>query len=242
MNRSITLLYAAVFALTLNSAFAAEDLAEAEKKMRASLAVLLPTLTPDTITKAPVPDLYEVTFGTRVVYLTGDGRYLLQGKIIDLETRTPITEQRIKELKKVALDGLDESQMIVFGDDQAKHTITVFTDIDCGYCRKLHSEMDDYNKNGIRVRYLAYPRAGLQSSSARDAVSVWCADDRNEAMTIAKQGGKLAQRDCENPVAEHYQLGQVFGISGTPALILDDGEIIPGYIPAAKLRAALDQR
>jgi len=241
MKRFVTTI-AAVLTLVVLPVAQAADMAEVEKRMRASLAVLLPTLQPDAIAETPIDGLYEVTFGARVVYISGDGRYLFQGKLVDMETRTPITDDREQVLKKALLDKLDESQMIVYGDDNAPHTITIFTDIDCGYCRKLHSEMSDYNANGIRVRYLAYPRAGLRSQSARDAQSVWCANDRNEAMDVAKGGGKVPTKTCESPVAEHYELGQEFGISGTPALVLEDGEIIPGYIPAARLRAALDQR
>jgi len=223
-------------------ASAAPDMDKVEAQMRASLQVLLPSLEPDAIAETPIEGLYEVTFGTRVVYVTGDGRYLMKGKLVDLETRTPITEEREQQLKQVALQQLDESKMIVYGDDKARHTVTVFTDIDCGYCRKLHSEIDKYIEAGIRIRYLAYPRAGIGSPSAKLAESVWCAEDRNAAMTLAKSGGEVPQKSCDNPVAEHYKLGQAFGINGTPALVLDDGEVVPGYIPAQRLGAALDLR
>lgn len=242
MNRFVSLIVAAIFAASLNTAFAAEDTAAVEKRLRASLAVLLPNLVPDTISPTPLKDIYEVTFGNRIVYLSGDGRYLLQGKMIDLETRAAITDDRLQGLKKAAVDSLDESQMIIYGDKTLKYTVTVFTDIDCGYCRKLHSQVADYNKNGIRIRYLAYPRAGLNSSSARDAISVWCADDRHKAMDTAKSGGRIQPKTCDNPVAEHYQLGQSFGISGTPALVLETGEVIPGYVPPARLAAVLKKK
>ena len=240
--KKIVTTVAAFFMLVALPTAQADELAEAEKRIRDSLAVLLPSLKPDTIAETPMDDLYELTFGARIVYVSGDGRYLFTGKLLDLETRQPITDAREQKLKKALLDSLDEQQMIDNGDADAPHTITVFTDIDCGYCRKLHSEMADYNANGIRIRYLAYPRAGLVSESARDAESVWCAPDRHEAMDVAKRGGKVPARTCDNPVAAHYRLGQEFGISGTPALVLEDGEILPGYVPAARLRAALDQR
>ena len=233
---------AALFMLVALSTAQAVELAEADKRIRDSLAVLLPSLKPDTIAETPMDGLYEVTFGARIIYISGDGRYLFTGKLLDLETREPITDVREQKLKKALLDSLDEQQMIVYGDADAPHTITVFTDIDCGYCRKLHSEMADYNANGIRIRYLAYPRAGLNSESAREAESVWCASDPHQAMDVAKRGGEVPRKTCDNPVAEHYQLGQEFGINGTPALVLEDGEILPGYVPAARLRAALDQR
>ncbi|HPQ26313.1 MAG TPA: disulfide isomerase DsbC N-terminal domain-containing protein, partial [Gammaproteobacteria bacterium] len=123
-----------------------------EQQIRNSLRVLLPGLQPDEIRSTPIANLYEVTFGTRLVYLTADGRYLVQGKLIDLETRAEITEARLGELKVAALAKIDESQMVIYGPDDAKYQITVFTDIDCGYCRKLHSEMEQYNAQGIRIR------------------------------------------------------------------------------------------
>lgn len=213
-----------------------------EEKIRNSLKVLLPGLIPDTISASPVPGLYEVTFGTKIVYLTGDGRFLLQGKVIDLETRTEITDQRLAELKMAALGDISEDNMVIYGPQDAAYTVTVFTDIDCGFCRKLHAEMDQYNAQGIRIRYLFYPRAGIGSDSYRKAVSVWCADDRQAAMDTAKAGRDIPSRSCENPVAEHHALGQSFSIQGTPALVLSNGDVVPGYVPADRLRKALDQR
>ena len=175
---------------------------DVDQQLRNSLKVLLPNLKPDAIAESPIPGLYEVTFGTRIVYLTADGRFLLKGQIVDLETRTPVTEEREQVLKQKLLANLDESKMIVYGDKSLPHTVTVFTDIDCGYCRKLHSEIDKYNEAGIRIRYLAFPRAGLGSPSAMKAESVWCADDRHAAMDEAKSGAPLPRRTCDNPVAE----------------------------------------
>ena len=178
----------------------------------------------------------------RLVYLTADGRFLVQGKLVDLETRTEITEERLSELKLAALSEVSEEQMVIYGPQDAKHTVTVFTDIDCGFCRKLHSEMNQYGDNGIRIRYLFYPRAGVGSESYDKAVSVWCADDRHSAMDQAKAGASIDKKVCPNPVADHHALGQAMRIQGTPALLLDDGEMLPGYVPAKKLRQALDQR
>jgi len=235
-------LFFALGALLLAGAAGAEVDQATDQKIRNSLAVLLPGLSPDEIRSTPVDNLYEVTFGTRLVYITGDGRFLVQGKLVDLETRTEITDQRLSELKKDALAKVGEDQMVIFGPQDAKYTVTVFTDIDCGFCRKLHSEMKQYNDAGIRIRYLFYPRAGIGSDSYKKAVSVWCADDRKAAMNAAKAGQSIEARTCDNPVAEHYALGQAMRVQGTPALVLDDGEMLPGYVPADKLRAALDQR
>ncbi len=213
-----------------------------EQKIRNSLRVLLPGLLPDTIRTTPIDNLYELTFDSRVVYVTADGRYLFQGKLIDLETRVEITDERLSELKMAAIAKIGEDQMVIYGADDAKHTVTVFTDIDCGFCRRMHQEMDQYNKQDIRIRYLFYPRAGIESDSYDKAVSVWCADDRKAAMDMAKAGKDVPARKCENPVATHHALGQSMRLSGTPALVLEDGEVVPGYVPADKLRRALDQR
>jgi len=243
MKKIVFVLTFAAFLGFAGAALAVEPSNEENiKRIQDTLAVHLPRLQVDAIRPAGFAGLYEVTFGNRLLYITGDGRHLLQGKVIDLDTRTHVTEERLQQLKQATLNSLDEESMIIYGDKASKHTVTVFTDIDCGYCRKLHSEMDKYNDAGIRIRYLAYPRAGLASASARTANAVWCAEDRNAAMDIAKSGGQVEARDCESPVAEHYELGQQFGISGTPALLMENGEVIPGYVPAARLARALNSQ
>ncbi|RMG53994.1 MAG: DsbC family protein, partial [Gammaproteobacteria bacterium] len=184
---------------------------------------------------------YQVTLGANLVYLSADARYAVQGSIIDLKTRTNLTDAARAELRRRALAAIPEDQMIVFAPRNPKHTITVFTDIDCGYCRKLHSQIQDYMKQGIKVRYLFYPRAGLGSESARKAEAVWCADDRRKAITLAKQGKPIEMKTCENPVAHDFKLGQELGVTGTPAIITEQGDLIPGYIPPQRLRQILDQ-
>lgn len=210
------------------------------ERVRASLGVLLPNLKIDSVAPSPVKGLYEVTFGSHIIYVTGDGKYLVQGEITDLESREPITEKREQALKKAVLAGLDEKDMIIFGDRDLPYTVTVFTDIDCGYCRRLHSQIDEYNREGIRIRYMAYPRAGPGSSSEKTAMAVWCAKDRKAALTRAKKGDEVPFRHCDNPVRAQYRLGQDFGIRGTPALVMEDGEVLPGYVPPKRLRAWLD--
>ena len=133
--------------------------------------------------------------------------------------------------------------MIVFAPEgKPSYTITVFTDIDCGYCRKLHGEMAGYNAEGIKVQYLFYPRAGEGSPSFAKAVSVWCADDRRTALTDAKAGKSIPDKTCPNPVKEHLELGEKMGVSGTPAIVLENGEMVPGYIPPKRLAAMLKEK
>ncbi len=213
-----------------------------EEVIRASLSQYLPDLTPDSISATPVDGLYEVVFGPRLVYMTADGRFLIQGSIHDLKTNADITAPRRNAIKSRAVDAIGEQNMIIYEPEKTRYTITVFTDIDCAYCRKLHASIDDYLKQGIRVRYLFYPRAGRDSESYAKAVAVWCAPDRKEAMTRAKRGEPLDMKTCPNPVDRHMALGRMLNIRGTPALVLADGEIIPGYVPPEQLAAALAER
>ncbi len=219
---------------------------ESEQRVTAGLGSILPGVIPDSVSATPIPGLYEVMLGPRLIYVSEDGKYLIQGSIIDLQNRQNITEPRLKQAKIKAVNDVGEDNMLVYSPAEGtavKHTINVFTDIDCGYCRKLHREMDEYNAAGIRVRYLFYPRAGLDSESFVKAAQVWCAKDRQAAMDDAKAGKPLsADSTCENPVEAHMTLGALVGVSGTPALVLEDGEVVPGYVPADRLSKLLDQR
>jgi thiol:disulfide interchange protein DsbC len=193
----------------------------------------------DSIRTTPITGLYEVALGPRLVYMTENGRYLLQGNIIDVDKKENITEARAGAARLRAIDALGEDQMLVFGPKNAPHTVTVFTDIDCGFCRKLHSEMASYNDAGIRVRYLFFPRAGEGSEAYRKAVSVWCASDRKQAMTDAKAGKDVPAKTCPNPVDEHLAMGDLVGVNGTPFMVLPDGGDLPGYVPAERLKRIL---
>ncbi len=214
----------------------------AEQAIRNSLAMYFPDMKPDSIMPTPVEGLYEVVFGPRLVYITADGRFLLRGSIIDLKNSNNVTAPRINAIKAAAVDAVGEANMIIYEPDKARYTISVFTDIDCVYCRKLHSKMADYLRHGIRIRYLFYPRTGLGSESFAKAEAVWCAEDRQTAMTRAKRDQAIDMKTCPNPVRDHLALGQMLNIHGTPALVLQDGEILPGYVPPARLAAKLAKR
>ena len=205
-----------------------------------SLSNIFPGITPDEITPSPMEGVSEVLIGPRLMYISNDGKYLLQGSLIDLKTRTDISEERRNGIRMDALKELGEDKMIVFPAKEQKHTITVFTDIDCGYCRKLHGEMDKYNAEGITVRYLMFPRAGIDSPSFKKAVTVWCSKDQLDAMTRSKSGENLPNASCDNPIKEEYELGQLLGVQGTPAIIMEDGAMLPGYVPAARLAKVLE--
>ncbi len=224
----------------LHPALAAEQADPGLEKARAALKKILPELDPKAVQPSPVPGIYQVFMPPQLFYISADGRYAFDGDIIDLHTNTNVSTPVRDRLRLAAIEQVGEKNMIIYGPKEAKHTITVFTDIDCGYCRKLHSEMAQYNQAGIRVRYLAYPRAGLHSNSYNKAVSVWCAKDRNKALTEAKQGKDPEPKTCDNPVAREYELGQRLGIRGTPAIVTESGQVIPGYVPADRLKAILE--
>lgn len=201
-----------------------------------------PDITADELRPSPMAGIYEISLGSRMAYISADGKYLIQGDLYDVQTEENLTEERRMGARLTSLDGVGETSMIVFEPEETTHTITVFTDIDCGYCRKLHRQIADYNDKGIRVRYLFFPRSGPQTASWFKAENVWCADDRNTALTDAKAGGEIESDDCgATPVAQHYELGRTFGIQGTPAIIADTGELIPGYVSPDELMEYLEE-
>ncbi len=213
-------------------------LAQAQNKPdpRAEIASKIPGAKPEDLRQSPMQGIYELMRGTDVAYVSGDGKYAIAGDMFDLKSNENLTENRRRDARAKLLSSIPESQMLVFGPKDAKHTITVFTDVDCGYCRKLHSQMAEYNKAGIRVRYLFYPRSGPDTESWTKAQEVWCAPNRNEAMTKAKRGEELNVKVCNNtPIQRHYELGQEFAIRGTPAIIMGTGEMLPGYVPPSAL-------
>ena len=194
---------------------------------------------PHSLATAPIDGLVEVTIGTDTLYLSTDGKYLIQGDLIDLSARRNLTEERRAALRAARLARLPDSDYITFKAPREKYRVTVFTDIDCGYCRKLHSEIEQFLSRGITVRYLAYPRSGIGGESYRKAVSVWCAPDRRQALTDAKLKGRLTTASCTNPVAREYQLGKELGVRGTPTIYLPNGKQVGGYLPAADLARLL---
>jgi len=237
MNKTFKQILLCTFAI---ASLGATTVQADEQAIRQSLAKSMPTLTIDSVKQSEASGLYEVVTGANILYVSEDGKYLLQGHLIDIAARTDITDGKLAATRKTVLDKLGEDQMIIFKPENSKHTVSVFTDIDCGYCRKLHSEMDQYMAEGITIRYLFYPRAGKGSESYNKAVSVWCADDRNEALTDAKNGKTLDEKTCDNPVDEHMQLGVEFEARGTPMIVTEKGNIFPGYVPAKRLKQALD--
>lgn len=214
----------------------------ADQKVRAALTTLDPDFKPDYIGAAPFPGFREVVVGGQVLYVSDDGRYLMQAQPFDIQAKQFAASEGLLAYRRKQLETIPKADRIVFSPPNPKYTISVFTDIECGYCRKLHSEIAELNKQGIAVEYLAFPRMGLGSQDYKDMVSVWCAADRKQALTSAKQGQSVSARSCKNPVTMEYDLGQRLGVNGTPAIFAPDGTQLGGYLPPAQLRTALDKR
>jgi len=238
MKKFISLCLIAYF-----SAFGAVADEAVEAKVLEALKRIAPTVKTDSIRPAQVPGLYEVIVGADVVYISSDGRFLIQGDVMDLEKGVNLTEEIRATGRKDLVASVDEANMIVYAPENPKYTITVFTDVDCGYCRKLHRELDDYNKLGIAIRYMFHPNAGVGSRSYKKAENVWCSDDRNDALTRAKAGESLPDKNCKTPIVDHLSVARQLNVNGTPAIVLSNGTIVPGYVPADRLLEVLqDQR
>lgn len=213
----------------------------AAARARAALHALDPNMPIERIDDAPIPGFQAAIVGGQVVYVSNDGKYLLQGTAYDIAARKDLGEEAMKSLRVQLMRDMPLKDRIVFAPKDPKYTVTVFTDVECGYCRKLHSEIDQINAQGIAVQYVAFPRMGLGSEDYKKMVSVWCAADPKQALTDAKNDRAIAARECTNPVALQYRLGQRMGLTGTPMILAPDGTALGGYLPPAQLRAALDK-
>jgi len=211
---------------------------------RAALVKLLPAGTKiDDLVPSPIPGVYQFVQGAEVSYLTADGKYYLDGNVYDMATRANLTEVLRARARVALINAVPETQMLIFSPKNPLYTITVFTDVDCQFCRKLHGDMAELNKLGVRVRYLFYPRTGPNTESWRKAEVVWCSADRNDTLTRAKAGAQLdMNKTCgPTPVAREYALGQSLGVRGTPAIVTESGDFINGYMPPRELVQALKQ-
>ena len=239
-NSSAGIILAAVgliAATTVLPVLAQDDFAVVEERIRE----LAPNAESIAVSETPIEGVLQVQVQGDIIYTSRDGRYLIQGRMIDLDTRSDLTEQAKAVQRKELMAGIDASKQIAFEPEEADYDLIVFTDIDCGYCRKLHAQIEEYNEQGIGIHYMAFPRAGIGSDSYSKFVSAWCAEDQQSALTLAKLGNEPEPKQCENPVAEQYNLGVALGVTGTPALLMSDGQLIPGYVPPEKLRERLDQ-
>ncbi len=232
------LLLTALSLVTLPAA-AADDSAELEK-VRATVSGLFSGIEADDIFASEIDGWYTVRKGAIIAYISGDGRYLLQGDLIDLQEKTNLSEKERNNARAKMMEAVPDDQLIVFKPENVRHTVSVFTDIDCTFCRRLHNQIDEYMAEGIEVRYFLYPRSGPATESWSKAEHVWCASDRNAALTLAKQDKSFAFDDCDSSaISQQYAVGQDVGLRGTPAIVLEDGTLFSGYLPPKQLTEAI---
>ncbi|MCS5517602.1 bifunctional protein-disulfide isomerase/oxidoreductase DsbC [Pseudomonas qingdaonensis] len=229
----------AAAALALASSFAVAAANDAEQAIRKSLQSLESEVPVDSIAASPVNGLYEVKLkGGRVLYASADGQFLVQGYLFQIQDGKPVnlTEKAERVAIAKTINAIPASEMVVYpAKGETKSHITVFTDTTCPYCHKLHAEVPELNKRGIEVRYVAFPRQGLGSSGDQQLQAVWCSTDRKAAMDKMVDGKEIKAAKCENPVSKQFQMGQSIGVNGTPAIVLEDGQVIPGYQPAPQV-------
>ncbi|SFM35753.1 thiol:disulfide interchange protein DsbC [Ectothiorhodospira mobilis] len=240
MYRTIPILVSLCLTLLPLTAPAEEDGTIAA--LRERVAELVPDTKPSDIRETPVAGLYQVRFGARLFYITADGEHVLEGTLVEVDTGRNLTEAARAVGRRELLAQMDEKDMVVYpAKGEEKHEITVFTDVECPYCRRLHDEVEALNEAGVTVRYLMFPRSGQGSPGYDKMVRVWCADDPAAAFNRAKADKPVKAEACETPVREHMTLGHRMGVRGTPAILLEGGEMLPGYRPAERILQALEQ-
>ena len=218
----------------------AEEVSAELQKVRDTVAERFAEISAEEIFESPIPGWYTIRKGAIIAYISGDGRYLLQGDLIDLQENANLSEESRNDARVIMMSAVPNEQLIVFSPDEVQHTVSIFTDIDCTFCRRLHSQIAQYMEQGIEIRYFLYPRNGPTSQSWAKAENVWCADNRNEALTLAKLDQEFPTRTCDaSIVSKHYLIGQDVGLRGTPAIVLDDGTLFSGYMPADQLKQAI---
>ncbi len=246
MSRMITqkwILPAASAAIALGLAEAHAEPADAElEQVRQKVAETFELINPEEVQASPVEGWYTIQKGSIVAYISADGRYLLQGDMIDLDAQVNLSEVARNTARRDLMASVADEEVITFSPEDIKYSVAVFTDIDCTYCRRLHSQIEEYMEYGIEVRYLLYPRSGPASRAWNTAEEVWCSADRQNALTLAKLDRKFETSPCDSSmVQQHYGIGRDVGLSGTPAIVLPDGTLLAGYLPPSQLAARLEQ-
>ena len=238
LKKILPAILAGAFAM---SACAADD----SKAARDAVEALGPGIKVESIVPAPLPGYYQVVASGRMVYVSTDGRYMINGNLIDLKSKTDLSAASWSTLRKAELAKVPASQRLVYSPPNPKHTVTIFTDVDCGFCRQLHAHIDEYNKQGIAVEYVFWPREGVKTTAGADtpsytkAVSVWCSADRKTAFNEAMGGGSVKAASCANPVKDEFELGERLGVNGTPTIVTENGDVVGGYVTPAQLLKAV---
>lgn len=242
MIRKSAITFAAVLlAVAVSGAARAADDAELER-IQGVVSGMFDMIDPEDVYESPVDGWYTIQKGSIVAYISADGRYLLQGDLIDLDHQINLSEAARSDSRRELMAAVSDDDAIVFSPEEKKYRVTVFTDTECTYCRRLHSQIDEYLAHGIEIRYLLYPRNGPATRAWNTAENVWCSNDRNTALTLAKLDKEFETNSCDSSaVQDHYVIGRDVGLAGTPAIVLDDGTLIGGYVTPDQLIAQLER-
>lgn len=237
----------AAMAATATVSTPAPAAATPENVVRQTLLRLVPKAKIDQIMPSPLPGFYQVIASGHMVYISADGKYVMNGDLIDADKGMSLTDGAWATYRKTELAKVPVSDRIVFAPAHPKYTVTVFTDVTCPYCRVLHGQIKDFNNEGIAVQYLAWPRAGVigddgqPTATYKEMVSIWCSADRNDAFTDAKKGREPKAATCDNPVKNQFDLGLRLGVTGTPAVYAEDGTLIGGYLTPEQMLQAVQE-
>lgn len=235
--KSFAILMVAAAALAVIGAAQADDNSAVQTRLAKQLGI-----SSTDVLVSPIPGLYRITIGPQIAYVSADGRYLVRGDIISLQSGDNLTSSERDAARLAYLKQLAPTDMLVFAPPHPKQTLTVFTDIDCDYCRMLEGERPQLNAMGIAVQYLFFPRDGRGSAAWQKAVDVWCAPDRKAAFEAAMHGAAPKPAHCDaSAIAASYKFGQLLGLDGTPAMLTEHGRLIAGYLPPQALLTVLEQ-
>ena len=218
-------------------AIAADD---AEQTVREAVKKVLPNAKINVVERSELAGFYQVVADGQVLYFSNDGKYLIHGSVFDIASRTDLGEKSLAGLRKKTMAQIPLDKQLVFAPENPKYRITVFTDVDCPYCREFHKQIAEYNKRGIAVNYVLFPLA-MHKGADKKAEAVWCSANRNTAYTDAMNGKDPGEKTCSNPVAELTEIGKSMGVDGTPALFTPDGDHVGGYMTPDQLVQRLDQ-
>ncbi len=220
-----------------------------EDDIQAKLRSLDPNIPILSVEPIDLKGFYAVSLSSgEVLYVNETGDYILSGNLLHIRDDGKLenlTEERMKAYRVNEMNSLADSDMVIYpAKGETKARVRVFTDIDCPYCRKLHEEVPALNEMGIEVAYVAFPRRGPDTPTGVNMSAIWCAGDqaaKRAAMEIGISGSQVAAATCDSPVEGQFMLGQRVGVTGTPAIVLADGRLLPGYMPAVKLKQLLEQ-
>ena len=241
IRKSAITLAAALLAFAVSGFVQAADDAELER-IRGVVSGMFDMIDAEDVHQSPVDGWYTIQKGSIVAYISADGRYLLQGDLIDLDHQINLSEAARNDSRRDLMAAVSDDKAIVFSPEEKKFRVTVFTDTECTYCRRLHSQINEYLAHGIEIRYLLYPRNGPATRAWNTAENVWCSNDRNNALTMAKLDKEFQTSSCDSSaVQDHYVMGRDVGLAGTPAIVLDDGTLIGGYVTPDQLIAQLER-